>query len=443
MGRSVQLRSSVVRRLLDAFWLLILMGYVLAGVPLTPFHGDEATLVYMSHDYAYQFIDRDLSLIAYQPQPSSPQEQELRLLNGTINKYSIGLAWHLAGFTAADLNEQWDWGADWNYNQQYGHAPSAALLLIARLPSALFTALSVVVMFGIAYTLAGRPAAYLASLFFALNPAILLNGRRAMMEGSLFFFALLVVLVGIWFVRRRSWRAALALGLAGGLALASKHTALFTVGSVYLACGLLPLLARDSRTQLGRYYAQLFAAGLLTMVMFLALNPAWWGANPLDVGRYVLDLREQVLQTQINAFGSYPGWPERITGFWQQALNGTPQYYEASNWVTFIPDQIAAYEGSPWKGIFLGEVGGLALALLSLFGFWCLLRTRARDFAGRWLIISWALLTCGGVLLLTPLEWQRYYLPALPILLLLAALGTQNILNRIWEWVGKQKLIGS
>ena len=122
------------------------MLYVIAGAALTPFHGDESTQVYMSRDYAYQFLQRDLNLVTFHDPPLSAQEQDLRLLNGTLNKYLIGLAWHLGGFTLADINEQWDWGGSWDYNQSTNHAPTPALLNVARLPSAILLALGVPVM---------------------------------------------------------------------------------------------------------------------------------------------------------------------------------------------------------------------------------------------------------------------------------------------------------
>ncbi len=136
MSRLTQHSALSTRHFFDLVWLLILAAYILAGTFLTPFHGDEATQIYMSRDYAYQFLQGDFDRVRYHDPPVSAQEQQLRLLNGTLNKYLIGLAWHLGGFTLDQINEQWDWGADWNYNQQYGHAPSEALLQISRIPSA-------------------------------------------------------------------------------------------------------------------------------------------------------------------------------------------------------------------------------------------------------------------------------------------------------------------
>ena len=289
----------------------------------------------MSRDYAYQFLRGDIDRVRFHDPPLSPTEQELRLLNGTVSKYLYGLAWHLGGFSIDDLNEQWDWGADWNYNQSTGHAPGEALLQISRIPSALLLAAGVVVMFALGNALGGRSVAYLASLYYALNPALLLNGRRAMMEGSTMFFTLLLVLAGIWVLQRRRVWAGLLLGLAAGLAAASKHSAIFTVTAVFGACALYPLLlwADAWRAKSGdthrpaflRIYGLLILAGVIAALVFYALNPAWWG-DPLGRLSYVLNMRGDLLAGQTAAFGGYANLPDALGGFFRQVFVNLPQY---------------------------------------------------------------------------------------------------------------------
>jgi hypothetical protein len=471
-------------RLLPIVWLISLAAYILAGAPLVPFHGDEATQIYMSRDYVYQFLERDLSKLRYSPTPASPQEQDLRLLNGTVNKYLIGLAWHLAGFQPGDLNQQWDWGAGWDYNQANGHAPSPALLLIARWPSALLLAAGVFVMFGLAQAVAGRFTPYLASLYYALNPPLLLNGRRAMMEGTFTCFSLLTVLAGIWWLNRPDWKRGLLLGVAGGLALASKHTALFTVLPIFAVCGLYgvwklvlgarhgllhphppatsPLrregesespslrsgegLGRGAWSRQGAYGMRygLPAQNRLSMignlvlpfavmaVTFLALNPAWWD-NPLTRPALVLKMRNNLLTIQTRFFGQYSGANEQLAGFGRQALVALPQYYEAPGWGDYLKEQIAGYEASPWHGVSIGGsvIGAVVLFLAMIVGMWALIRCITVPV--RVLVGAWALVMLLTTLLLTPLEWGRYYLPVYPAVGLLAALGINWMISRIWK----------
>ncbi|MBZ0278947.1 MAG: glycosyltransferase family 39 protein [Anaerolineae bacterium] len=434
-------------RITVLIWFVILIVYILAGTTTAPFHGDESTQIYMSRDYAYQFIQHDLSKIAYSPNPASPTEQHLRLLNGTVSKYLIGLAWHLAGYTLDDVNDQWDWGADWNYNQANGHAPSADLLLVTRWSSALLLAAGVVVIFALGDQLGGKPAAYLASLYYALNPALLLNGRRAMMEGSFTLFSLLTVLAGIWFIEKMTWKRALLLGGIGGLALASKHTALFTVVAIWGGCGvyaLIPLLSKSVSGLSPRLIPLLFA-GLVAGGVFLALNPAWWD-NPVERPGDVLALRSDLLQIQVDVFGGYSGVGDKIAGFWRQGLIALPQYYEVAGGDGYIGDQITVYESSPWHGVSVGgsAVGAALFLAIIGAGLWTLLRAPLDKRPRYWLVGGWALAMIVTTLLLTPLEWQRYYLPVYPALGLLGTVGLTRITRLLTAYftrsAGKQSV---
>jgi 4-amino-4-deoxy-L-arabinose transferase-like glycosyltransferase len=429
---------------LDLGWCILLALYILLGTASVPFHGDESTQIFMSRDYAYQFLQGDLDLVRYSDPPISPTEQQLRLLNGTLNKYLIGFAWHLGGFTPDQLNEQWDWGADWNYNQTNHHAPSEALLQISRIPSALLMAAGVVILFALGHILGGRPVAYLASLYYAVNPALLINGRRAMMEGSLIAFSLLVVLTGVWLLQKRYWWTAILLGIAAGLALASKHNAVFTVIAVFGACALYPIIkwivgirhhndppVRAWRAMPLRAYLLLIVAGIVALLVFDVLNPAWWG-DPFTRARQVLDLRADLLAGQTAAFGGYANVVDALSGFFRQIFVALPQYYEVPGWDVYLAEQIAGYEGSLWRGISIGGsvIGGWILLVLTAMGLWTLWRDQAVDRRTRWLIGAWVFVTLITTALLTPLEWQRYYLPAYPAVGLLSAYALVWIIRR-------------
>ncbi len=413
-------KNDPMTRFLDALVLLALMLYILAGSP--PFHGDESTLTHTTRDYYYQFIARDFSMIAFNG-ASDPMDQNLRLIDGRVQKIVGGFLWHIGGFTVKDLNRPWLWGADWEYNLANGHIPSDALLQTQRFASAALMALGVIPLFFIAYRLNGRGAAYAACLLYATNPALLLNGRRAMMEGALVLFSLLTVLAAMWFLeqqragaRRRVAASVLVLGLSAGMALASKHTAVLVLVPVFAACAGVLLHRRDP-WRLGG----LAAAGLASLLIFFILNPAWWN-NPTGAGAETLRVRAETLATQRLYFDSYDSLAEQVAGVWRQVIVGAPQYYEADDWADFIAEQIAAYETSPWQGIRLGV---LALPLL-LAGFARLSRMREP------VTLAWGTVTPLLVVLVTPLEWQRYYLPAILPLCLVMGVGLWYIYSRIF-----------
>lgn len=468
---------------LDVLFLAALITYVLAGVPLVPFHGDESTLIHTTRDYAYQFIDRDLSMVMLNGNATiDPMDQQLRLIDGRVHKYLGGLAWHLAGYTVDDLNTAWLWGTDWNYNLSEGHIPTLDLLVITRYASALLMAAGVVVVFLIGKSIGGRPAAYAAAFFYATNPALLVNGRRSMMEGSLMFFSLLTVLAGIWFARvvkgvtpfrvdkegepsqasptnksetyqvisketsldspppvygfaqevgRGSFLlSTLFLGLAAGLTLSSKHTAIFTLVPVFVACGLLILYtAYRSQRWIPRMVALIFA-GLLALAVFYALNPTLWG-DPVAGMREVLRLRSETINTQLQFFDSYDDLGHKVGGFVQYGLLDKPQYYEVAEWQTFIGDQITAYENSGFAGLVfpipvLRLVLVVGLLIAGVIGL-----VNKNHPAGRWVVGIWSLGAIVAVLLVTPFEWQRYYLPAILPIVIVMGLGVQTIIQPV------------
>ena len=66
---------------------------------LAPFHGDEAMHIYTSTDYATAFLDGHIDQLTVQPPYDIDSDPRLRLLNGSVMRYSVGLAWHLAGLS--------------------------------------------------------------------------------------------------------------------------------------------------------------------------------------------------------------------------------------------------------------------------------------------------------------------------------------------------------
>ncbi|MBP8974084.1 MAG: phospholipid carrier-dependent glycosyltransferase [Anaerolineae bacterium] len=431
-------------RALDALWLAVLAVYVLAGVDDVPFHGDESSLIAMSHDYYYLVQKRDIGPVLYDSHPADPMDQELRLINGTVGKMAMGFAWDMAGLTAADLNAPWLWGADWEYNVRTGHVPGERLLHAARLSSAVLTAISVIAVFAIAWIAGGRPAAWAAALIYASDPVVLLNGRRAMMEGAHLAFSTLTVLAALWVVReqgrppkprrRRLVGLTALFGVTGGLAIASKHPALIVVAAGFVAIASEPLIRRKPSPLNWRRVLRWCGAGVLVLLTFLTLNSAWW-SDPLHVPGRVLELRSSLLDQQVAGYGGYKGLGERLEGLARQAFGVELQYYEAPGWNEWVAGEIAQYEESWLAGRSEGLAWALALGGAVVVGMWQLGR-RWRE-GQVWTILLWAGITAVALFIATPLEWQRYYLPLHPPLAVLAgcgvgALGT-GIARRWWR----------
>lgn len=398
------------RKMLDSLLIGMLLLYILAGMTLTPFHGDESSTIYMSRDWYTLVWAHNPSALFYRnpPDPKTATDQQLRLVNGPLAYYITGLAWSMVGLTVNDVNDQWLWGADWDYNHDNGHIPSDRLLFVTRLSSTLLTALSAAMVFVIGRQLAGHNAGRVSAFVYATLPMVLINGRRAMFEGAFLLMIALVIWIGMALARRMTgqikgeWRWWLLLGLLSGLAIAAKHTAILIVIPVF---GTLLLVGGLRRP--GYLIGALAIAG----ITFLILNPAWWGA-PLEVPREVLRLRQELLNGQVEHFGGYASSGERLVALITQPLGG-PQYYEdRQGWPQWIGGQISAYEQAGpltvgiawgWAGAALGAVGLAALVHT----------TRQKRGVLVFLNVTW--FTALALLILTPLAWQRYYVPLAPL----------------------------
>lgn len=420
-----------MRRIFIPLYLFALMVYIAAGVPLTPFHGDEATLIYGTNDYFDQFVERDMERVM-NLRDDDPLDSDLRLLDGRIQTYLGGFAYHLIGGTKAGLNKPWMWGGVSSAeNINNGHVPTHDLLMAQRYAMALLTALSIPVAYGIGAHVGGPIGGLLMATLIAVSPNLILNGRRAMMEAPLLLFSLLAVLSALEIaarLRRNAPRVGLfiiLLGVSTGMAVAAKHNAVLSVLPLFAALALWFGLRRR-----WRYFAALVAAGLLSVAIYFILSPAWW-SSPMGALREMLDLRENLLTHQRASFGGYENFSDQLKGIVKYGILERPQYAEVDYWEEVAPF-IADYEASPFilpPALNLLRAG--ITVLLALVGVYVL--ARRRDLV-TWVAGLWIGFTLVTIFVLTPLPWARYYLPALPAIYMLAAAGIG------WLWAARHRI---
>ena len=428
---------------IDALWLGCLSLYIIAGAALIPFHGDESTLLLMGRDYHTIFVEGDFAQVLYDETWSvSPHEQQLRLLNGTVSKTIYGWLQWLNGIAPQDLNREWHWGRDFDANVARGALPDGDLLRQARLASAMQLALAAVLFFGFVKLTVNRPTAFIASALFALHPNMLINGRRAMMEGSHILGLMLVLLAAAWLLQERRWRRYALLGACAGFAIAAKHPNVTVCALAFLACARGPVwqLARGRGPRFQQSSKDLLGialAGCIAVIVFLLLNPAWWN-HPGEVARHIIEERQVLLQSQVELYGGYTSFAEQAAGFFQFVFAGARQYFEVSHWATYdvITAQIRAYEGSWLAGLqVIGGSGrlGLITILLTLYGALKLGRDARLAREARWLALIWIIGSAVAALWLTPLPWARYYLPLLPAVILLLSYALTRLAQQLFR----------
>jgi hypothetical protein len=468
----------------DIAFLTALGLYALVGVSLAPFHGDEPMLLYASSDYITAFIDGSPQQLTTAPPYIIDSDAHLRILNGSVSRYSIGLAWQAAGYGRIDLPPApgWDWGRSYDDNLASGRRSNDQKLLIARLPSLVYLIASFAAMFVLAQALGGRTLAYIATTLYALHPAILLNGRRVLQESMMLCFGLLALYIAVLLVKRvtdnryqvsgisrqksaaytvqstkspepqtpnseprtpnselRTHHASLItfyfllLTFICGLTLASKHSGIvFVVGALGMVMTGYVLAAwQQARRRIALLLTGVVmtgASGIVALVLFVALSPALWN-DPLARLSDLLAVRAELLDIQTVAAGGAMPFEQRVEKLFTQPFVAPLMYYETQIFaVPPIQAEILRYEASGSSGVHWG-VSGLLLTLAAVGGIVTSFIPCVRPFASYALAIGMlvALAVIIASLLANPLPWQRYYLPLIALACLYSGAGLMEL----------------
>jgi hypothetical protein len=161
---------------------------------------------------------------------------------------------------------------------------------------------------------------------------------------------------------------------------------------------------------------------LLAVAVWLACNPGYW-RDPIGTFQAVVAARAELLERQSAGNPSaYNSFGQRAGALLTQPFLTATQFYEAPTWVGLIDDQIATYRASGLAGLEWGPLVGILLTALAGAGLLALLFDAVKRDPVVWALLLW-LGTTALSMLAVPLDWQRYYLPWLLPVIILAALG--------------------
>jgi 4-amino-4-deoxy-L-arabinose transferase-like glycosyltransferase len=317
--------------------------------------------------------------------------------------------------------------------------PGPSVLLAARLPATLLTALSLLPLFAIGRQLGGTTAGLAASLVYLLSGVVWLHGRRAMSEGPLLCFSLLA----IWAALRLAHRPALA-GAAAALAGAAKLTGLGVLPAVGLAV-LFPAGQKAGRvhwlTQRSPMVILFVAFGLASW----ALSPALW-FDPAGGLQVMVTTRRTLLDNQSAAVAAagpslYLAGPARrglavlYHTFWAPlAFWDIPNY--AAETSAAERTYLQSWLNRGWRGATAAETLPAVTAILAMSALGVatggrrLLQLRRTwlepDRRALQVLAAWTVGTVATLLPVT-IAWQRYYLLLLPITCLWAGYGLRAL----------------
>lgn len=254
-----------------------------------------------------------------------------------------------------------------------------------------------------------RTAGWLAAVIYLTIPWTFRISTIAYAEGGLSFYlfvSLLVIAMAVSRLRddRLPHRQFLLCGLLSGSAMACKYTGVVSVVfPLFVVTGLAPYVLRLPAGVRSRAAWQ--TAGVFLLGTMVAVGP-WLVKNLLETGNPVYPLMYSV-------FGG-EDWDAALNAKWR-AGHSPPNY-------TDLPQSVLEVTaGNDWLSPLL--FGLAPLSLLSIAG-----RRIGRYF---WLYVGWLFFTWWAL----THRIDRFWVPMLPVVSLLAGIGAASVGGRMWKIV--------
>jgi 4-amino-4-deoxy-L-arabinose transferase-like glycosyltransferase len=362
--------------------------------------------------------DVDLALTSFnqlfwQPRLSADLRQHYRLIDAPITRYLIGAGRLLTG--TQPLSTDWDWSKSWQQNESNGALPSALMLLTARFSVSWLSIVSLILVFDLVRQIARPSTALLAVILLGLNPLFLLHTRRAMAESALLFFSLL----SLWSLFRLR-KYPILMGAFIAFAFCAKQT-----GIVLLAPALFVLMVQPQK-KVAKKIVSLLKLTLTFLGVVILLNPFLW-AHPLDAVKEAYRQRNELTQNQQNLiFYLSPGKNINIPSQKVASLIGNlyfmpPATADVANYKSETAEAEDLYFNNPINNLGSSPFLALMAFVLTIFGFVVTYYrvVKQHDLKSNTAIFLLTGVCFGaGVLLFSPLPFQRYYLPLLPFIVI-------------------------
>ncbi len=398
---------------------------LLRSAQTVPFHGDESEWINASRYFKYLLLDGDVSGEVWRPSFITRDQPPL-------GRYVIGAVVWAAGNDPMAVNRSYRWNTDLATNEREGRVPGAHLLVPVRQAMAWVGATAIVCLFVAGRLLDGRVAGVVAALFATVSPLFQMYFVQARTESLLALFNGLA-LVGVLVVARACvrgasvWPIGVVVGLALGLALATKLTAALSV----LATGAYGMLAAFGRGLVDLVVVRRMAVWLgvtagLVAAIFVGANPFLW-PNPLLRTYSMLEQQRGIMREQGNQFGGavVAGPPERLWLVVERTFveNLTPSFDEGQP-AGGAPTVRRTFLGLPTVAgisleLALAGIGLMVVVWRAAAGWWAGLRPGPEVALLCWLVAYFA-----GIAGNLSLDWPRYYVPTAYLGSILIGVGT-------------------
>jgi hypothetical protein len=347
-----------------------------------------------------------------------------------IAKYLIGFTLLLFGVREGN----WVYWGIWEI-------PPDQVLAIARLPIAVMGALTCVLVFWLGKELKDRWTGLIASLFLAFHPLWLASSRRAMCDVPAVFFSTLSVLTFWLAIKNLKSRTKTLIyfaisGIAVGFAIDSKYTSAATflvlIFSVLIFGAFYFFSHRSSLTTVKKKPLAIVAVGLILFSGMGALT--------------TIILNPYLYSNPYQQFNSVIGFWSKANTYWGYRIQDTPNdrinaFIGVIHSVVWPGSSLlkSIWSGYQWCWEYPGCYTTVASATSFILGFaYFLNKTRKKELSFiQLMIFMWFLVYLVFISITTWKLWDRYFLPLIPSMTLIAAYGLVSFSRRVLkaDWI--------
>ncbi len=421
------MRSVSLEKVIPISILILYLVFFFSTILLVPFHPDESTQIYMSHDVDLIFTAP--GSLFYHADTTLTPEQRYRLIDAPLPRTIIGISRGI--FHLPLLKSDWNWSLSWEENKANGALPTNYMLLVARLSLALFVPLGLVFFFLILKRLVNWQISLLFTLVLGMNAIFLVHTRRAMAEGLSFclYFAVIFLII-------RKPEKAFLIGMLAGLAFQAKQT---TLPVLFMPVIIWIIKGIKTKNKLLSLKKILFFCGTIFLTYYV-LNPVAW-KDPFHVA--ILQIQHRLAFTQaqaavyqaISSSLAVTTFPSRLAAWLANTYFATPAFYDIGNYSIELAQAILIYGSNILHRLFSGWYYGLLTLIIGLFGFILSLRKiksvyNSTNNTFLVLLIISILQTAFSIFML-PITFQRYYLLNLALSMIWVSIGLSYLYSSI------------
>ena len=394
------------------------------------FHGDESLWIATSY-YFEAFVSGRLNSPVW-------NESYETLTQPPVGRYVVGLGRSLGGYGIRDLNRPWNFNLRDEENVARGNKPGSGLLWWSRFPMCLLAIICYLIAFYLVSDTFGRLAGYLTIGLFAFNPYFSYTLFRAMGEAPVLAATMVATLAGDRAIRRSQVASArnqpvrrrfvpvliwlVIMGLFIGIAAATKLNGAFSLIAGLVLCLVIPFVQSSAMSRSQLVGISTFAGVSLILAAaftFVALNPYLY---PDPVRR-----TEQMVQQRISEMGRQ-----------QAAIPSARVDGSAIRRLLLIADRVF-HEYAFFSFTKSWIVNGI-LCVVGLF--WCgfvgTAWLRGHRSSGGTVVLLLIALSTSVPILMTPLDWNRYYLFPVFFSTVFIAVGSVWIIENLGRWTTRR-----